>query len=167
MDRLNYKNFEEFIQKLQQRVHWLMVAPILAFIFLFIRIENGGFHPLAGDHAVFNHLRIIAASVSAIVVALALVQFYVRLNRLRHLTGLRDRLDHYFLATRLKDYLITAILVLNLAGMGFTGDRFYTGLFGLTLVILLMGYPGHSRIMTSLKFNQPELDSILNQEIIE
>ena len=60
-----------------------------------------------------------------------------------------------------------APLILNLAGMALTAERFYTSFFGISLVVLLSGYPAHTRIMNTLNLNKEESELAMSKDNIE
>jgi len=160
----NYINFHDFIMKLQRRVHLLIALPILIFILLFLKIENTSYRPFILDKDLLYLLRTSMFFITIGVIIFSLIYFTVKIKQSGKLPGLRTKLDRYFSFSIIRDYLLTAILVINLTGMILTADRFYVIFFSITLVVMLSGYPSHSRIINALNLNQEETELAMSKE---
>ena len=162
-----YNNFHDFIINLQHKVHVLLAFPVLAFILLFVRIENSRYHPFISNKDLLYLMRSSMLILTLSIIILSVIYFSFQMNKIRKLTGLRDKLNRYYLVSTIRDYLLATLLVLNLGGMVLTGDRFYTIFFSISLIVMLSGYPSHSRIINSLKLNPEESQKAMSQDTLE
>jgi hypothetical protein len=167
MGNKDYNNFHEFIIKLQNRVHVLLILPVMIFVFLFIRIENYQFHAYLINRNLRFMIRSSTALLTLIAIATTLIYFNLRIRKIKKNDRLRSRLDRYFNLALKRDYWLTALLLVNLAGMALTAERIYAGFFGISLVVLLSGYPSHSRIMNALDMNREESELAMSKETLE
>ncbi len=162
-----YKNFHEFIIKLQQRVHLLLVLPMIIFVYLFIKIENAQFHPFLIDIDFLYYTRNTVSLLSFFVIAISLIYYTRKVKQIRPIGRLRTKLNQYYSTALVRDYWLTGILMLNDLALALTAERFYAGFFGIALVIMLSGYPAHLRIISTLKLNVKESELAMGHGIIE
>ncbi len=162
-----YKNFHEFIIKLQQRVHLLLVLPMIIFVYLFIKIENARFHPFLIDSVLLYYTRNTVAVFSFFVIMISLIYYTRKVKQIRPIGKLRTKLNKYYATALTRDYWLTAILILNDIALALTAERFYAGFFGIALIVMLSGYPAHFKIISTLKLSQEESDLAMSKESIE
>lgn len=167
MNIKEYRNFSEFIMKLQHRVHLLLALPIIVFVFLFIRIENSQIHPYLINRDLRFITRNIIALITFSILIFAMIYFSIRLRKIRSNHKLRLKLNGYFSASLFRDSWLTVVLVIDLIGMGLTAERFYAIFFGVVLIVMLSGYPAHSRIINALKLNREESELAMSQDPID
>ena len=166
MAETRYGNFPEFAMKLQGRIHVIIAMPLVLFVYLLIKIENGQLFPgilPAGTH---YSLRMIAAAFSISIISMAMIYAWLSTKKARRQVSLRRKLNHYFRISVYRMALMLAAMTVNLTGMALTGERIYAAFFGIVLVSALMGYPSPSRIIHLLGLNEKESDIIYNREPI-
>jgi hypothetical protein len=167
MNYIKYNNFRDYLMKFQQRVHVLIAPPLLVFVFLFIKIENGRFHPVLLNGDLNYYIRWADTSISiALTLAAILIQL-LNVRKISSIQGLRPKLDHFFSVSLFRYYLLETGLVINLVSLGLTAEKLYTGIFGIMLIVFLLGYPAMWRIINALKLSQKDTEIILRMEPIE
>ena len=167
MRHKDYNNFHEFIIMLQNRVHILLVLPVMLFVYLFIRIENYQFHAFLINRDLRFLIRSSIAVLTFTIILVTLFYFTKRIRKIRKNKGLRPKLDAYYSVSLTRHYWLMAPLIINLAGMALTAERFYVSFFGISLVVMLSGYPAHTRIMNSLELDQEESELAMSKETLD
>ena len=167
MGRKDYNNFHEFIIKLQNRVHVLLIFPVMIFVYLFIRIENYRFHAFLINRNLRFLVRSSAALLTFSIIGIIMIYFTVQIRKIRKHEGLRPKLDRYYLVSLTRHYWLMAPLLINLAGMALTAEKFYTSFFGISLVVMLSDYPAHARIMNTLDLDREESELAMSRETLD
>jgi hypothetical protein len=167
MNIIRYGTFQEYLMRFQQRVHILIAPPLVVFVFMFIKIENGRFHPGLVKGNELGFIRMLNPPISILLMIAAVLYFTLSSRKIPASPGLRFKLDQYYRAAMIRNYLLEAGLILNLISLGLTGEKIYTGFFGIMLIVFLMGYPNMWRIISTLKLEQRDSDIIFHKEPIE
>lgn len=167
MNKKKYNNFQEFLARLQKRIHIFLSVPVPAFIFLIIRLDNGRIRPRINDHLIALLIRNSFAIISIIILIVSVLIFVWMTHRMARGKNLRSRLDGYYKASLIRDIFLETILVANLTGLALTGEKFYAGLSGIILIVFLLGYPNTHRIINALKLDPKDSDIILSKGVID
>jgi hypothetical protein len=140
--------------------------PLVLFVYLLIKIENGRLYPGIIPHGLHYGLRMSAAAVTFCIIFISGIYTFLSARKARRHANLRLKLNYYFRISVYRISLMLAAMTVNLAGMALTGERIYAAFFGIVLVAALLGYPSPSRIIHLLKLDEKEAEIIYNREPI-
>ena len=164
---LKFSNSQEFLNKLQLFINVFIAIPMMAFIVLFLRIENKTYTPDFLDDIFIFYLRFIIFIGVAGLVALGLVIFNRIRNKLDASMTIRDKLEIYYSASVARSYYYLAATVISLIGLALTAEQFYVIYYTITLVAFSMTYPTIYRINRQLRLNREEREVIISRKEIK
>jgi hypothetical protein len=164
---LKFTNSQEFLNKLQLFINVCIGIPMLAFIVLFLRIENKTYVPDILDETSVFYLRFLAFAGVGGLVALGLVLFNKRRNTLEASMTIRDKLEIYYSASVIRSYYFLAATVISLIGLVLAAEQFYVIYYTICLVAFSTTYPTIYRINRQLRLNRDEREVIISRKEIK
>jgi len=164
---LKFTNSQEFLNKLQLFINVFIAIPMLAFIVLFLRIENKTYTPDFLDEALIFSLRFIIFIGVAGLVALGVVFFNRERNKLDASMTIRDKLEIYYSASVVRSYYFLVATIISLIGLALTAEQFYIIYYTICLVAFSTTYPTIYRINRQLRLNREEREVIISRKEIK
>jgi hypothetical protein len=164
---LKFSNSQEFLNKLQLFINVFIAFPMLAFIVLFLRIENRTYNPdFVGEELTFYMRFFVFAGVLGLII-LGLIFFNRKRNTLDSSMSIRDKLEIYYIASILRSYYFLMATIIALVGLVLTAEQFYIIYYTICLVAFSMTYPTIYRINRELKLNREEREVIISRKNIK
>jgi hypothetical protein len=141
--------------------------PMLAFIVLFLRIENKTYTPDFLDEALIFSMRFIVFVGVAGLVALGVLFFNKERNKVDASMTMRDKLEIYYSASVTRSYYFLVATIISLIGLALTAEQFYIIYYTVCLVAFSMTYPTIYRINRQLRLNREEREVIISRKEIK
>jgi hypothetical protein len=164
---LKFSDSQAFLNKLQLFINMFIAIPMLAFIVLFLRIENRTYHPdFLGEEMTYYLRLIVLAGVVALVV-MGLFSFKKQRDNLDPAMTIREKLEIYYAASVSRSYYLLAATIMALIGLVLTAEQFYVIYYTICLVTFSMTYPTIYRINRQLKLNREEREIIISRKEIK
>lgn len=164
---LKFTNSQEFLNKLQLFINIFIAMPMLAFIVLFLRIENKTYTPDFLDEALIFSMRFIVFVGVAGLVALGVLFFNKERNKVDASMTIRDKLEIYYSASVTRSYYFLVATIISLIGLALTAEQFYIIYYTICLVAFSMTYPTIYRINRQLRLNREEREVIISRKEIK
>jgi len=164
---LKFTNSQEFLNKLQLFINVSIAIPMLAFIVLFLRIENKTYNPDFLSEALVFYLRfVVFAGVIALVISGILI-FNKKRDKLATSMTIREKLEIYYSASITRSYYFLIATIIALIGLTLTAEQFYVIYYTICLVAFSMTYPTIYRINRQLRLNREEREIIISRKEIK
>lgn len=164
---LKFTNSQEFLNKLQLFINIFIAMPMLAFIVLFLRIENKTYTPDFLDEALIFSMRFIVFVGVAGLVTLGVLFFNKERNKSNASMTIRDKLEIYYSASVTRSYYFLVASIISLIGLALTAEQFYIIYYTICLVAFSMTYPTIYRINRQLRLNREEREVIISRKEIK
>jgi hypothetical protein len=167
MMALKFSNSQEFLNKLQLFINMFIAFPMLAFIILFLRIENRTYNPdFLGDEWIY-YLRFIVFVAVVVLVFMGVVNFNRKRDTIDASMSIREKLEIYYSASVSRSYYYLSATILALIGLTLTAEKFYVIYYTICLVAFSMTYPTIYRINRQLRLNREEREIIISRKGIK
>ena len=164
--KIIYLTSQEYLNKLIQLINFLAAIPMLAFILLFIKIENNAYNPeILGNSGLF-FLRFLTFILVAGILGIAIFQFRSNLKIIREMGDLRSKLDNFYIAVRNRSWWFEIATIIALGGMAISGEGIYALFYSMTLVAFSIFYPTILKIANSLRLEGSDREIMLKQKDI-
>jgi len=164
---LKFSNSQEFLSKLQQYINILIAIPMMAFIVLFLKIENRTYHPEILNEDMTFYLRIISLIGVLVMVGLGWYAFKKGISSLNTSMAIRNKLELFYSASMTRSYYFEAATFLTLIGLALTAEQLYVGFYTICLVAFSITYPTIYRINSQLRLNKEERGLIISRKKIK
>jgi hypothetical protein len=144
-----------------------IAIPMLAFIVLFLRIENKTYHPDFLEEEMIFYLRIIVFAVVSGLILMGLIFSKRKRDSLESSMTIRDKLEIYYAGAVTRSYYFLVATIAALIGLLLTAEQFYVIYYTICLVAFSMTYPTIYRINRELKLNREEREVIISRKEIK
>lgn len=154
---MQYQSAREYFYKLYARLFLLVLVPLVAFLFLFIRVTADQLSStLHGDEHLAIWLRYVFLVVLVAGWTIAFYYYRSSLKTVRTLVSLGERLDRYYSLTLFRFIIIITGLVLLTVGYYLLADEVLAGLFITSLLLLVLIWPFPGRVSSHLHLKEDE-----------
>ncbi|MFC2124510.1 hypothetical protein ACFLU5_06835 [Bacteroidota bacterium] len=164
--KIVYQNSQEYLNKLIQTVNFLAAIPMIAFVILFIKIENNEYNPDILRESGLFFFRFLTFILVSGIIGIAIFQFRSNLKIIRDMGDLRSKLDNYHLAVRNRSWWFEAATILALAGMAISGEGIHALFYSMALVAFSIFYPTILKIANNLRLEGSDREIMLKQKDI-
>jgi len=164
---LKFSDSQAFLNKLQLFINMFIAIPMMAFIVLFLRIENKTYQPDFLSEEMTFYLRLIVLAGVVVLVVLGLFTFKKQRDSLEPSMTIREKLKIYYAASVSRSYYFLAATIIALIGLVLTAEQFYVIYYTICLVAFSMTYPTIYRINRQLRLNREEREIIISRKEIK
>jgi hypothetical protein len=161
-----YQNSQEYLNRVIQLVNFLAAIPMLAFVILFIKIENNDYYPTILGNSGLTFLRYLTFLLVGGTIGIAVFRFRNNLKIIREIGDLRTKLDSYYNALKIRSWWFEAATVFALAGMSISGEGIYALFYSMALVAFSISYPTTLKIANNLHLKGQDREILLKQKDI-
>lgn len=156
---MKFLSIKEFFYKLNTLGFILLLAPMLAFIFLYYK--PGYSEPLITDPVIV--VSVLAALLIFFVADLTIVRWIwrSRMKRLKALMELSRKMDGYYDLVMLKLGSYSTCSLMLAAGFYLTGNPGFTVIFLLVAVVILIEWPSPSAFCRHFELEGNERDMVM------
>jgi hypothetical protein len=144
----------------------MIAAPMMIFIYFFLKIENQSYNPEILDEGTLFYMRIGILFIALIMVILATVAFKKQVDSINPEIHLRDKLDLYYAASITRSFLYEIATLTTITGMIISGEQVYVAYYTITLVAFSITYPTMHRIAGLIKLKKDEREILMNRKKI-
>ncbi len=156
---MKFLSIKEYFYKLNTIGFILLLLPLLAFIFLYLwMLKNAAMLP---DPETESTLLIVSIIIFFVDLTTVNLLWRMRLKRLNALIELAKKMDGYYTLTILKMAVYCGYSLMMAAGFFLTGSAWFTGLFILTSVLLVLQWPSPSSFCKYYTLRNDERDMIM------
>jgi hypothetical protein len=158
---MNFSSLKEYFYKLTNRCYLLVLLPLLIFIFLYFQLQSKKIIPLVQNEQ--DVISILIGCAIACALNLTTVHWLARkrLTLYATETGLGNKLDRYAEIIMLKMGGGSASSLLMAVGLLLTGHEFFSLLFILILIWILLQWPSSKKACKDLRLKGDEYEMVL------
>ncbi len=153
-------SIREFFYKLNTIGFILLLLPLIVFVYLYLHaIETDATIIQEGDHS-----RLLVLFIFVLLIDLTIVHllWILRIKKLKGLLELSKKMDGYFVLVLVRS--VAYSLACLMMGLGFflTESFYFTGLFILIILLLMIQWPTASRFSNQFDLRGSERDMVMN-----
>ena len=158
---MNFSSIKEYFYKLTNRCYLLVLLPLLIFVYLYFQLQAKKIIPTIQNEEFI--MLILLLSTLASIVNLTTVHWLAkkRLTQYSAEVGLGRKLDRYCEIILLRMGAGSASSLLMAVGLLLTGHEFFSLLFILILIWILLQWPSSKKACKDLRLRGDEYEMVL------
>lgn len=162
---MNFLSVKEFFYKVNTIGFILLLLPVIVFLYIHIDALKS-FPTVSGEYQKNLLLSLACAMVAAILTVVNLI-WRLRIKHMKAYSELSRKMEGYFVLFVLRNGAYAASLLLVTGGYYVTHSIYFSGVFLVILVILIVQWPGPARFCKTYGLKGAERELILhNQDLV-
>ncbi len=161
---VNFKNGQDFLNKLQLVTNIFIAIPLVGFIYLFLKIANQTYDPDLLTPEILVLLRVSIFMLVIIIVSLGIVAFNRQVKSLNPEMHLRDKLELYYSAATTRSILIEVASLIVLLGYALSAEEVYVAYYAICLIGFSLSYPTLLRIANQLRLKREDRELLFSRD---
>ena len=153
---MEFATIKEYFYKLQTALFLTLLVPLVLFVVLYSSTDAGLIEEEQSISVISFLLFLMAFDALS-----GLILFRIKLKRIRELSTLRGRLQHYYSLTIVRSYINVITCIMPALAFFLTAEPVLVFVFGGALIFLFLQWPRPGKVCRDLQLKGDEREMVL------